>query len=429
MPNIGQQHPKEKSQELQRRLYLAAKRSKERRFHALFDRIYRLDIMWRAWNEVKLNGGSAGVDGVTIEAIERNGVEAFLQEIIQQLKTGTYRPQPVKRVFIPKPDGKQRPLGIPIVKDRVVQQACKIVVEPIFEANFHDCSYGFRPKRSAGQVVKAIREALVFGWYVVDADIQGYFDNIDHEILMTLLTKRISDRRVLKLIQQWLKAGYIGEDGKKYPSEKGSPQGGVISPLLANIYLHVMDTYWVNQYQHLGKLYRYCDDFVIICPTQHAANKALEVIQAIMGRLKLTLHPEKTKVIYNRKEGFDFLGFHFHKKKSRTQGKLLPYFWPSIKAMKAIRMAIREVTGRNRLRQTPEEIIKRLNPIVRGWRNYFKIGHSTQKFKQLDNYIYRRLKRLAKARYKRKKIKGFITWYETCGVERFSQKGICAIKT
>lgn len=176
--NLGQQHPIDKSQELQRRLYLAAKKSKERRFHALYDRIYRPDIMWRAWMEVKQNGGSAGVDGITIDDIERNGVQEFLDEIIEELKTGTYRPQPVLRVRIPKPDGRRRPLGIPIVKDRVVQQACKIVIEPIFEANFQECSYGFRPKRNPQQAVTAVRNAMVFGWYVIDADIQSYFDNM-----------------------------------------------------------------------------------------------------------------------------------------------------------------------------------------------------------------------------------------------------------
>lgn len=220
----GEQHPIEKSRQLQRKLYLAAKRCRNRRFHALYDRVFRPDVLWRAWQEVRANGGSAGIDGVTLEDVERRGVSEFLQSIEADLKARRYRPKPVLRVYIPKPDGRQRPLGIPTVRDRVVQQACKIVIEPIFEANFQDQSYGFRPKRSAAQAVRKIDAALVRGWWVVDADIQGYFDSINHDLLMNLVRRRVSDRRVLKLLSQWLTAGVV-EDGRWRSTEVGSPQG------------------------------------------------------------------------------------------------------------------------------------------------------------------------------------------------------------
>jgi len=389
--------PQDKSRELQRKLYRAAKRQRNRRFHALYDRIFRPDILRQAWEEVRRNGGSAGQDGVSIEDVEREGVEQFLREIEQDLKAGCYRPKPVLRVYIPKADGRQRPLGIPTVRDRVVQQACKMVIEPIFEANFQDNSYGFRPKRSAQQAVTVVKKALITGWWVVDADIQGYFDNINHSMLMSLLKRRIIDRRVLKLIRQWLEAGVL-ENGIVNASEVGSPQGGVISPLLANIYLHVLDMFWAERFSSLGKLVRYADDFVIICRTKHDAETAMQKVAQVMELLKLTLHPTKTRVVDMGQDGFDFLGFHFHKKKSKKSGKLLPYIWASPKSMMNIRRKIHFITERKRLSNTPDEVIKFLNMVIRGWRNYFRIGNCALKFQQLDRYIRYRLEQWIRAK-------------------------------
>lgn len=327
--------------------------------------------------------------------------------------------------MIPKLDGSQRPLGIPTIRDRVVQQACKIVIEPIFEANFLNSSFGFRPKRSAVQATIEIKASLVRNWWVIDADIQKYFDTIDHELLMKLLRKRVSDRRVLKMIRQWLMAGVV-ENGKFQATKIGSPQGGVISPLLANIYLHVFDMYWQNKYQHLGRLIRYADDFVIICRYRSDAERALKSVTHIMEHLKLNLHPAKTKLVQMEKEGFDFLGFYFRKSHSENTGKLVPYFWPSKKAMKSIRSKIRNLTTRRWYRLSLEEIVANLNPVIRGWRNYFRVGNSTRKFQELDSYVLYRLFHFVRKRGGNRgylRIPDFQEMYLRCGIEHFYLSG------
>lgn len=422
MPEKGQLHSIEKSRQLQCKLYLAAKKDKQRRFHVLYDRIFRLDILWRAWKEVRENKGSAGIDGVTFEMIDEYGVESYLLDIKEDLMKGVYQPSPVKRVYIPKPDGKQRPLGIPVIRDRIIQQACKIVVEPIFEANFMKCSYGFRPKRDAVQAGKRVQKALNKNWYIVDSDIKGYFDNIDHDILISLLKRRISDRRVLKLFRQWLKSGVI--DGGKYmPTEKGSPQGGVISPLLANIYLHVLDSYWEN-HKELGEIVRYADDAVIICYSRKQAEIAFEHLKVIMNRLKLTLHPVKTKIVDMNRESFDFLGFTFQKFYNRRLKRMIPYMRPSKKALNKVKDSIREITCRKSSYEDLDKKVIKLNPIIRGWRNYFGHGNSYKQFMQLDEYMWMKLWRQKycrgkQRRYRDRVLKEFREWYKTSGLEFF----------
>lgn len=381
----------DKVRELQRMLYRAAKQNPARRFHALYDKVYRMDVLWRAWERVKENDGAPGVDGETLKQIEEYGVGLLLLEIRHLLWRGEYRPRPVRRKYIPKPHKptETRPLGIPAVRDRIVQMATKIVIEPIFEADFQECSHAFRPKRSPHGAVQAIHEGMSRANYVVDADIVGFFDNINHDILMEQVEQRISDRRIQKLIRRWLGAGVM-EDGNVRDTALGTPQGGVISPLLANIYLDYLDKTWEEQGRHLGTLIRYADDFVVLSRTRREAERAMKGIRILLERLKLQLHPEKTKLVclWNGQEGFDFLGFHFRKVKARTKDWYYPKHWPSRKAEKAIRRKVKGVTGlRHRLEESVTTLIQELNRKIEGWATYYGYGTDYWRFVGLDWYI------------------------------------------
>jgi group II intron reverse transcriptase/maturase len=395
--------PIDKVRRLQFRLWTAAKQSPGRRFHALYDRIYRGDVLWEAWKRVKRNKGAAGVDAQTIADIQEYGEERFLGEIQTVLRKGEYQPQAVRRHYIPKADGRMRGLGIPTVRDRVVQAATKIVLEPIFETDFKDCSYGFRPRRGAIQALEKLRTAgAVGGNHVLDADIRDFFGSLDHEVLMNRVEKRVSDRRVLKLVRQWLRAGVM-EDGREVAMLSGTPQGGVISPLLSNIYLSFLDEVWQKRCAHLGTLVRYADDFVVLCKTKAACEEADRRVRMILQRLKLELHPEKTRQVDLSRggQGFDFLGCHhrrqFSKRIWKEQGKRLYFLhrWPSQRSMKRVRQRVHELTDRRWFGvKDVREIIDRLNPVLRGWGNYFRSGNAGRKFKHVDDYVQGRLFRL-----------------------------------
>ena len=414
--------------ELQRKLYCAAKSDGRRRFHSLHDKIWRDDVLLVAWESVRANRGAGGVDQVSIEEIEKNGVQRFLDEVKNELRKGTYRANKVRRVYIPKTDGKRRPLGIPTIKDRVVQAAVRLVIEPIFEADFEECSYGFRPNRSPKDASKAIYKWLNFECVnILDADIAAYFDFIPHDRLMEQVSRRIADGYILALIRAWLRAGVL-EEGKVYNTDKGIPQGGVISPLLANIYLHQFDRKWKEDGMERrcgcgARLVRYADDFVILATKSMDA--PYEKVKEIMKSLGLALKEEKTRIV-NAYDGFDFLGFRFVRRFSKKYGKNKTYRFPSHKSVVRVREKIREVTDKRlNSRNKPEVVVSKVNPILVGWANYFAHVNASKAFGRVQRYCEHRLRRYLRYRRHRyglgyKEIPDRFL-YEKLGLENITQ--------
>jgi RNA-directed DNA polymerase len=398
----GAMNVRNKVSDLQSKLSHAAKESLDRKFGALYDKIYREDVMLEAWKRVKANKGGPGVDEQDFRYIEDEiGIEKFLTELREELQNESYRPLPVLRCYIDKP-GKpeKRPLGIPIIKDRVCQMAGKLVIEPIFEANFLESSYGFRPERSAHDAIRVIDRHITFKGQteIIDADIVGFFNNIRQDIMLNLIERRISDPRVLRLIRMWLEAGVM-EEGQYFEGDGlGTPQGGVISPLLSNIYLHSFDKMF-KMSGIPGTLVRYADDFVILL--WRNGKKVLKEVERMLGRLGLNLHPDKTRVV-RAEDGFDFLGIHFQLcpvgEKNATVKKYCA-LWPSDKSMKGIKEKIKKVIGR-RYSLALEEMIEELNPVLRGWDNYHRRAKCARKrVRKLNGFVRDRLRIFLKRKY------------------------------
>lgn len=401
----------EKIRTLQRKLYVKAKQEPTFRFYALYDKISRADILSHAYDLVRANKGAPGIDGVTFAGIEAGeGRERYLKGLEEALRNKSYLAQAVRRVWIPKPQGGERPLGIPTLTDRVVQMAVKLVIEPIFEADFCDMSYGFRPKRSAHDAVEAVSKALLSGHHqVIDADLSKYFDTIPHAKLLSVVAERIRDGAILGLLKQWLKAPVVEVDdngrrrhmGGGKGNRRGTPQGGVISPLLANLYLHLLDRIW--QRHDLGRrlcarLVRYADDITILCAGD--VESPMQVLRHVLGRLDLQLNEDKTAVVDARRESFTFLGFSFHLRRSRKSGKVYPHIEPSKGSMQRIRRRIKFLSHRRRTPVPLPQVIGEVNASLRGWSGYFHYKNSSGRFSALKSYVEERVRVHLRRRYK-----------------------------
>jgi RNA-directed DNA polymerase len=400
----------DKVQSLQRTLYRTAKADPGRRFHALYDKVHRRDVLERGWFQVRRNYGAPGIDRRTIDDIEEYGVARFLDELEADLRDHRYRPLAARRVWIPKPGTtEQRPLSIPAVRGRIVQAAVKTVIEPVFEADFQPCSFGFRPKRSAHDALQVlIDEAWRGRRWVVETDIASCFEAIPHDRLMQTVEERICDRQILKLLRAFLAAGVM-DVGVVHRAESGTPQGGVVSPLLCNVYLNRLDRAWKTR--GVGQLVRYADDLVVMCATRQQAEHALGLLTELLGELGLAPKASKTRIVHLEEggEGFDFLGFHHRWVRARSQNTRQVMFlarWPSDKAMQQVRGRVRELTLRRRMLIPIEVIVEDINQVIRGWANYFRYGNSARHFKKVQDHAVERLALQVAKRHRRSRLFG-----------------------
>ena len=397
----------ERIRTLQRRLYAKAKKEPQYRFYTLYDKIYRGDILEHAYRRVRANAGAPGIDGVTFEHIEAAGVEAFLREVQRELQEGTYRAEPVRRVEIPKPDGRStRPLGIPTIRTRVIQEATLLVLVPIFEVDLPNNAWGYRPRRSAVGAVKQVLEYLRAGHTdVVDADLRQYFETIPHAELLRCVARRISDGKVLSLIKAWLQAPMVEREdrgqtrrrGGKH-RHRGTPQGGVISPLLALLYMRRFLLAWQRWEPRLQAVVcAYADDFVILC--RGSATQALTVARDLMRRIKLELNEEKTRIVNARMESFDFLGYTFGPMHSPRNGVRYLGATPSKARIRRLRQAVyKHLSPHN---QSPvDEVVAHLNRLLVGWGNFFSYGTVTKTYRQIDRYVADRLRQFLVRRHR-----------------------------
>lgn len=429
-PAAGGRVPLDKVRALQHTLYRAAKADPGRRFHALWDKVLRRDVLWRAWVAVRANNGAPGIDGTTLAAVEQYGVTRLLDELASELKEGRYRPLPARRVFIPKPGtNEQRPLSIPTVRDRVVQAAVKIVLEPVFEADFLPCSFGFRPKKSAHDALQVVDDEAWRGRrWVVETDIASCFEAIPHEQLMQAVQERVVDQSVLKLLRAMLRAGVMDAGLVRHP-DTGTPQGGVISPMLCNVYLHRLDRQWDTRAH--GVLVRYADDLLVMCVTQQQAETALARLRELLAELGLAPKEAKTRIVQlvEGAEGFDFLGFHHKQVRSRgLGGKRRVSFlarWPSDKAMQRARDKLRGFTQRSRLALSVETVVQDMNLFLRGWAGYFRYGHSTVRLGKIRTYALQRLAVFIGKRHKSRHARGY--GMSVLGFRAASQYGLVTL--
>jgi len=414
---------------LQKKLYTAAKAGPERRFHQLYDKVYREDILAHAYRLARAADGAPGVDGQTFEDIEARGLEEWLAELGQELRARTYRPAPVRRVMIPKPGGGERPLGIPTIRDRVVQSAAKLVLEPIFEADFEDCAYGYRPKRSAQDAVRTVHRSVREGYTeVVDADLSKYFDTIPHHELMLCVARRVVDRHMLALVRMWLKSPVEerNADGSTKMSggndgTHGTPQGGVISPLLANIYMHRFLKAWRKAgkgAEFRARVVNYADDFVIL--TRGRAKEALEWTRQIITRIGLTLNEQKTSIRDARREPFNFLGYTFGPMYSRRTGRRYLGAAPAAKATAKLREVVRKILHRGSVAPWTE-VVRKLNRVLRGWENYFSYGSVGRSYEAMNWMVLERARNMLRRRHR---VAASRAWRRFSAPEIYTRYGV-----